>query len=228
MTQRYDPPASTPVVTEPLAVPPEAAQGTADIAKAQAAELGRNSADAGKHAADVVRQQASDVGAEARWQGMELLREAQGEVAAQAARGQQRVAAELLSVGDDLQSMADGSADQGMAADLARRASAGARAAGQWLGDRQPGQVMNEVQSFARRRRGAFLALAAAAGLVAGRLTRGMRAGTDQDAWAGAAGTESAATASAEHAEAPVLAPGPAGNAASLRADTPLDIGETQ
>ena len=69
--------------------------------------------------------------------------------------------------------MADGSAQGGAAADLARDAASRARDAGQWLDGRRPAQVVDEVQSFARRRPGVFLALAAAAGLVAGRLTRG-------------------------------------------------------
>ena len=68
--------------------------------------------------------------------------------------------------------MADGPDQSGMAADLARHAASRARDAGQWLGEREPVQVMDEIQSFARRRPGVFLALAAGAGLVAGRLTR--------------------------------------------------------
>ena len=41
--------------------------------------------------------------------------------------------------------------------------------------DRKPGQVVDEMQSFARRRPAVFLVLAAGAGLVAGRLTRGLK-----------------------------------------------------
>lgn len=55
MTQNYDPPASTPVTTGSLAGPAEAAQGTADTMKEQAAELGRSGADAGRHAASGIR-----------------------------------------------------------------------------------------------------------------------------------------------------------------------------
>jgi hypothetical protein len=222
MTENYDPPVSAPVAAEPLAVPPEASHGTADIVRDQAAELGRSGAEAGKHAADVAREQASEVAAEAGRQGMELLREAQSELSVQAGRGQQRLASELLSVSDELLSMADGSVGQGRAAGLARRASAGARAAGRWLEDRQPAQVVNEIQSFARRKPGAFLALAAAAGLAAGRLTRGMQAGNTQDPWAGAAATEAAAASGAEGAQAPVLPPAPAGNGTGLIADNQL------
>ena len=75
----------------------------------------------------------------------------------------------------------------GMPADLAHQVASRARDAGQWLGDRKPGQVMDEMQSFARRRPGVFLALAAGAGLVAGRLTRGLKDASSNDSAATAA-----------------------------------------
>ena len=156
-------------------------QGTADVVKDQAADLGHSGIQAGKHAADVAREQASGVAAEAGSQGRDLLRQAQDQLGEQAAQGQQRLAAELLSLSDELSSMADGSGQGGVAADLARHAASRARDAGQWLGDRRPAQVMDEVQSFARRRPGVFLALAAGAGLVASRLTRGIKSASSDD-----------------------------------------------
>ena len=47
--------------------------------------------------------------------------------------------------------------------------------------DRKPGQVVDEMQSFARRKPALFLALAAGAGLVAGRLTRGLKDASSDD-----------------------------------------------
>jgi len=41
--------------------------------------------------------------------------------------------------------------------------------------------VLEDVKSFARRRPGAFLALAAGAGLIAGRLTRGLAAASSDE-----------------------------------------------
>jgi hypothetical protein len=77
--------------------------------------------------------------------------------------------------------MADGSSQGGVAADLARQTASRARDAGQWLDGRKPAQVVDEIQSFARRRPGVFLALAAGAGLMAGRLTRGMKAASSDE-----------------------------------------------
>lgn len=160
--------------------------GPADVVKEQAADLGHGAVEAGKHAAGVTQEQASVVAAEAGRQGRNLLRQAQEELGQQAAQGQQRLATELLSLSDELSSMADSSSQNGAATDLARQAATRARVAGQWLSDREPAQVMGDVQSFARRRPGAFLALTVGAGLVAGRLTRGIKAAHDDDSQASA------------------------------------------
>ena len=158
-------------------------QGTADVVRDQASDLGHSSVEAGKHVADVARDQASGVAAEAGRQGRDLLQQAQGQLEEQAAQGQQRLANQLLSLGDELRSMAGASGQGGMAAGVAGQAAWRVRNAGQWLKDRQPGQVADEVQSFARRRPAVFLALAVGAGLVAGRLTRGLKdAGSDDSA----------------------------------------------
>jgi hypothetical protein len=156
-------------------------QGTADVVKDQASDLGHSSVQAGKHVADVAREQASGVAAEAGRQGRDLLQQAQGQLEEQAAQGQQQLADRLLSLSDELRSMADASAQGGMAADLAHQVASRARDAGQWLGDRKPGQVVGEMQSFARRKPALFLALAAGAGLVAGRLTRGLKDASSDD-----------------------------------------------
>lgn len=153
-------------------------QGTAQVVKDQASDLGHSSVQTGKHVADVAREQAAGVAIEAGRQGRDLLRQAQGQMEEQAARGQRRIAEQLLSLSAELRSMADNSGQSGVAADLAQQAAARICDAGQWLDARKPTQVVHEVQSFARRRPTAFLLLAAGAGLVAGRLTRGLKDAT--------------------------------------------------
>lgn len=150
-------------------------QGTAGVVKDQAAGLGQGSAQAGKHVAEVTREQASGVAAEAGRQGKDLIRQGQHQLEAQAAQGQQRLAKQLISFSDELRSMADASDQSGMAADLAQQAAERVHRAGQWLDNRRPREVAEEMQSFARRRPGVFLVLAAGAGLVAGRFTRGLK-----------------------------------------------------
>jgi hypothetical protein len=164
---------------EVLPPPPAQGQGTAAVVQDQAADLGHSGVEAGKHAAGVAREQASDVVAEARRQGSDLMRQAQDQLTGQAAQGQRQLSAQLVSLGDELKTMADGSDQQGMAADLARQAASRARHVGQWLGEREPAQVLDEVQAFARRRPAVFLAVAVAVGVAAGRLTRGMQAASN-------------------------------------------------
>ena len=175
MTDNYPLASTPPQRGEPL--PPASAeeQGTADVVKNQATDLSHSSIQTGKHVADVARKQASGVAVEAGRQGRDLLHQAQGQLEEQAAQGQQRLANQLLSLSDELRSMADASAQSGMAASLASQAASRARNAGQWLDDRKPSQVADEMQRFARRRPAVFLALAVGAGLVAGRLTRGLK-----------------------------------------------------
>jgi hypothetical protein len=175
MTDNYPLASTPPQRGEPL--PPASAeeQGTADVVKSQATDLSHSSIQTGKHVADVAREQASGVAVEAGRQGRDLLHQAQGQLEEQAAQGQQRLAKQLFSLSDELRSMADASDQGGMAASLASQAASRARNAGQWLDDRKPSQVADEMQSFARRRPAVFLALAVGAGLVAGRLTRGLK-----------------------------------------------------
>jgi hypothetical protein len=188
MTDNYLPASTPPQRGEPL--PPASAeeQGTADVVKSQATDLSHSGIQTGKHVADVAREQASGVAVEAGRQGRDLLHQAQGQLEEQAAQGQQRLANQLLSLSDELRSMAGASGQGGMAASLASQAAWRVRNAGQWLDDRKPGQVADEMQSFARRRPAVFLALAVGAGLVAGRLTRGLKdANSDNSAVAPAA-----------------------------------------
>ena len=56
----------------------------------------------------------------------------------------------------------------------------GAHQAAGWLADRDPGSLLDEVRSFARRKPGTYLAIAMGAGVLAGRLTRGLTAPTDE------------------------------------------------
>src|ERR1700689_5980784 len=122
MTENYPPTAMPPRHGESR--PPVLAeeQGTADVVKDQASDLGHSSVQAGKHVADVAREQASGVAAEAGRQGRDLLHEAQGQLEEQGAQGQQMLAKQLLSLSDELRSMGAASGPGGMAAGPASHA----------------------------------------------------------------------------------------------------------
>ena len=220
MTDNYLPASTPPQRGEPLPHASAEEQGTADVVKDQATDLSHSSIRRGKHVADVAREQASGVAVEAGRQGRDLLHQAQGQLEEQAAQGQQRLADQLLSLSDELRSMAGASGQGGMAASLASEAASRVRTAGQWLDDRQPGQVAGEMQSFARRRPAAFLALAAGAGLVAGRLTRGLK-DADSDNSAAPAAPAAAQGLSGQWAQPSDMASYPPATAAGVSDQAP-------
>ena len=69
--------------------------------------------------------------------------------------------------------MADNGDHHGTASELAVQAADRLHGVANWIGEREPGDLVEEVRRFARRRPGAFLLGAAVAGVVVGRLTRG-------------------------------------------------------
>jgi hypothetical protein len=159
-----------------------AGQGTADLVKDQASDLGQGAVQAGKHTAVTAKEQTSAVASEAARQGRDLARQAQDELTAQASQQQKRLAGSLHALGDELASMASQSARPGMATDLVQQAAGSTRNVASWLEEREPGQLLEEVKTFARKRPALFIALAAGAGLVGGRLTRGLTDGSSDDA----------------------------------------------
>jgi hypothetical protein len=70
--------------------------------------------------------------------------------------------------------MSQSSEQSGIAGDLVREVASRTRKVASWLDSREPGDLLDEVRGFARRKPGVFLAGAAVAGVLAGRLTRGV------------------------------------------------------
>ena len=154
-------------------------RSTTDVAKDQAGEVAKTASDAGKHVADVAGEQAGQVASEATQQVKQLVQQTRSELTDQAASQQKRVASGLRSLSKELSAMAYGSEQPGMAADLAQQAGERTNAVASWLEEREPGHVVDEIVRFARQRPGAFLAVAAGAGFLVGRLGRGLKAATD-------------------------------------------------
>lgn len=163
------------------------AAGVADTASTQAAGVAEDAKTQAARVADQAKGEARDVAQHATREARGLLGQAQGELSTQAGSQQQRLAGLMRSLSEELGGILDPhNTDyrQGMVTDLARQASGRLDSATSWLENREPQDVLNEVSRFARRRPGTFLAIAAAAGLVVGRLSRGMaddaRADSDQ------------------------------------------------
>ncbi len=160
--------------------PPPSDPSTTDVAKDQAANVAGGASEAAQQVAGVAKDQVKQVAAETGKQAKQLLGQAQSELTDQAATQQQRAAVGLHSVGDQLTSMAGASEQPGMATDLAQQAGEKAHQIAGWLEHRDPGSVLTELRSFARQRPGVFFAIALGAGVVAGRLARGLTADPDE------------------------------------------------
>ena len=151
---------------------------TTDIAKDEAADVGQHAREAGSQVAQTAADQARQVVAETSRQARDLLGEAQGQARDQVSTQQQKAAQQLRTVADELHEMVAKGGQSGLATEVARQAADRAGRAASWLEQREPGDLLDSVRDFARRRPGAFLAGAAVAGLAAGRLTRGLAGGS--------------------------------------------------
>ena len=143
--------------------------------------VGNSAREAGSHVAqsatDQARQVVSETGAQAR----DLLGEAKGQVRHQAATQQHKAAQQLRAVAGELSEMAAKGGQSGPATKLAQEAAQRVRGVASWLDQREPGDLLDGVRHFARRHPGTFLVGAAAAGMVAGRLTRGLTSAAGPD-----------------------------------------------
>jgi hypothetical protein len=157
----------------------QAGQSTTSVAKGQAKEVGQEGANAAQHVAQTAASEAKNVAQEAGTQAKNLVSGLGSDLKSQAGAQQQKATEGLRSISDELRAMADKS-DNKMVANLVQQASQRTGSVAGWLENREPADLLEDVKVFARRRPGAFLAIAAGAGLVVGRLTRGL-AGAQKD-----------------------------------------------
>lgn len=155
--------------------------------KDEAADLASTAKDAAGSVLDAEKTMARDTAAEAADRAKETFAEAKVQVSDlwQQSRTElsegagvqlQRLSTGARSIADELSSMASASDEPGIASDVARRASGYLSTASEWLENRGPEEVLSDVKQFARRSPGTFIAIAAGLGLVAGRVTRSLRA----------------------------------------------------
>ncbi|MFG6477310.1 hypothetical protein ACFXP7_13085 [Microbacterium sp. P06] len=168
--------------------------GTVETAKNEAGEVASTATHEAGHVVETAKNEAAAVAGEAKTQVKDLYTQTQGELKEQAGVQQQRVAEGLRSVGEELESMVQTSENPGIAADLVQQVSTRVSGAATWIGDRDPGSLLSEVTSYARRKPGTFIAAAALTGLVVGRLTRALADNAADDKKAAAAAPSVPAT----------------------------------
>jgi ElaB/YqjD/DUF883 family membrane-anchored ribosome-binding protein len=151
---------------------------TKDVAVDEARNVGQTAAQAGSQVASVATDQAKEVVQETQRQAKDLLDQGRSQLKDQAVTQQQKAGQSLSSLAQELRSLADGTSEgaPGPARDLLQQASSSVENFASMLQNREPAELLDEVRRFARRKPGLFLLGAAAAGVLAGRLTSGVKA----------------------------------------------------
>lgn len=168
--------------TTPSAAP-ASAPGSAskkDAAKEEASNVAGHAASAAQGVAQTAKEEVANVASEAKSSAKDLLSQARLGLSNQAGTQQQKAAEGIRTISSQLQTMADAPEKQGVASDLIRQAADRTSSMASWVEGKDPAALLGEVQSFARRKPGTFLLLAAGAGILVGRLGRGLQAGAPQ------------------------------------------------
>src|SRR3954468_3862770 len=176
MTHSIDPPfpPPAPVATDS----PTTSPSTADVAKDEAKNVQQTAVQAGSQVASTATDQAKEVVQETQRQAKDLLDQGRTQVREQAISQQQKAGQSLSSLAQELRGLADGTSSgaPGPARDLLQQGAGIVENFAGKLQNREPAELLDEVRRFARRKPGLFLLGAAAAGVLAGRLTSGVKA----------------------------------------------------
>jgi hypothetical protein len=146
---------------------------TVETAKSEAGNVKDTAVGAAAGVTDVAKTEASNVAEEAKYQARNFVDQTRSELRGQARTQKSAVAEKLKGWASELGSMASKADESGPMSDLAQEASRRVGEISHWLDTHEPADLLDEVKRYARRRPVAFLAIAAAAGVVAGRVTRG-------------------------------------------------------
>ena len=172
------PPTTTTTTTSGATTQSIDSSSTKDVAKNEAANVGQTAKEAGSQVASTAADQAKEVADVTKRQAQDLLHQGRTQVREQAIGQQQKAAQGLSSLAEELRGLANGTSTgaPGPARDLLEQASGKVEEFSYWLQNREPADLLDEVRAFARRKPGMFLLGAAAAGVLAGRLTSGVKA----------------------------------------------------
>lgn len=154
----------------------EQGRAVAGTAKEQAGEVRDTAVEQGRQVVETAKEQVGQVTAEAKTQVTDLVSQGRAELSSQLGSGQQKLAELVHSVAEDLGSMASKSESSGPVVGLAQTGSRRVGEVAHWLQDVEPGEALDQLRGFARRRPAAFLLGSLVAGVVVGRLTRSLAA----------------------------------------------------
>jgi hypothetical protein len=149
-------------------------QQVAGVAKEQASAVKDTAVDKGQQVVGVAKEQAAAVTSEAANHAKDLLSQGRDEVGSQLITQQLRLGSLVHSFADELGTMGSSSDTPGPLSGLAKQGAKSVGALAHRLENSQPSELLDDVRNFARRRPAVFLASAALAGVVVGRLSRSL------------------------------------------------------
>lgn len=155
--------------------------GVKDAAQAHAQNVASTTLSEATDVAQTAKEQVANVTSDVRAQTRQLADEARGQLTDHASSQRDRAVESLRSVANDFSSMADNTDGSGLGVQLAREGGDITHKAADFLEQRDPSQLLDELRQLARRRPGAFLVGAALAGVVVGRLARGAKSAHSND-----------------------------------------------
>jgi hypothetical protein len=130
-------------------------------------------ADESKRVGGIAAEEVHGVAGDVKEQAQQLLDDTMQQVNEQSSAQRDRLVDLLRTLSNDLREMADRGEGSGLAGQLVRQGADRAETVSKSLDGREPSDILDEVRAFARRRPGAFLFGALAAGVIAGRFGRG-------------------------------------------------------
>jgi hypothetical protein len=147
----------------------------------EAKQVGATAADAGQRVASTTKDEASRVASDVASQARTLYHQATTELSSQAAKQQERAASGVRTISQDLSNMGTQHQGGGVASELVQNLSQRAERVADWLENRQPGELLDDVRQYAARRPGLFILLAGVTGAVAARATKALVAEAKPD-----------------------------------------------
>ena len=147
-----------------------------ESAKREATNVKDAASGAAQQVTGTAKEQAGQVVSDVREQTRQMADQTRSQLSSQVNDQRGKAVGGLRSVGDELRGMAEHGGQSGLATQLVSEGADLTHKAADFIEHREPAQLLDEIRSFARRKPGTFLLGSALAGVVVGRLTRGVMA----------------------------------------------------
>jgi len=163
---------TTPITDTSRAGTGSRAEEAKEAATQGASEVASTAKDKATSVVDATKQQGADVARDAKEHAQDLMHQTRDQLRSQAQDQMKSLADTLQAIAEQLDGLANGEPQPGMALDMTKQIASAAHRASDHLEEGGMEAVLGDVKQFARRRPGAFLAASLVGGVVAGRVLR--------------------------------------------------------